>query len=248
MRAWAGERSRRRAYVDDLALLYAEYRRRLERLGRLDSELHAVHALDAIALDPELWGETPVFCYGFDDLEPLQLDAVETLAHSAGATVVISLPGEPGRVALAGRAGTLETLRPGADEVVELDAQPTYYEDPALHHLERALFEPSAPAPADGAVRLLEGGDERAEAELIALEIRKLLADGFTARDIAVVTRADGAMVEALADVLGAFSIPVTRARRDGLGASTIGGGLLALLRCVAAEGEPCLLYTSRCV
>ena len=239
MRAWAGERSRRRAYVDDLALLYAEYRRRLERLGRLDSELHAVHALDAIALDPELWGETPVFCYGFDDLEPLQLDVVETLAHRAGATVVISLPGEPGRVALAGRAGTLETLRPGADEVVELDAQPTYYEDPALHHLERALFEPSAPAPADGAVRLLEGGDERAEAELIALEIRKLLADGFTARDIAVVTRADGAMVEALADVLGAFSIPVTRARRDGLGASTIGGGLLALLRCVAAEGEP---------
>jgi ATP-dependent helicase/DNAse subunit B len=239
MRAWAGERSRRRAYLDDLALLYADYRRRLERLGRLDRELHAVRALDAIALAPERWGQTPVFCYGFDDLEPLQLDAVETLAHRAGATVFISLPGEPGRVALAGRAATLETLRPGADDVIELGAQPTYYEEPALHHLERALFELPAPARPDRAVRLLEGGDERAEAELIALEIQELLADGFTAGDIAVVTRADGAIVDELVDVLGAFSIPYTRARRDGLGASTVGGGLLALLRCAAAGGEP---------
>ncbi|HEX2702433.1 MAG TPA: PD-(D/E)XK nuclease family protein, partial [Solirubrobacteraceae bacterium] len=240
LRAWAGEGSRRRASVEDLALLYADYRRRLERLGRLDSELYAVHALDAIALAPERWGDTPVFCYGFDDLEPLQLAAVETLAHNAGATVVISLPGEPGRVALAGRAATLETLRPGADEVIELGAQPIYYEYPALHHLERSLFEPPAadPAPADDVVRLLEGGDERAEAELIALEIAELLADGFTAGEIAVVTRADGATVEVLAGALDAFSIPYARVRRDGLATSTVGGGLLALLRCAAAGGE----------
>ena len=45
------------------------------------------------------------FVYGFDDLEPLQLDAIETLAVRVGVPVALSLPGEPGRVALAGRAG-----------------------------------------------------------------------------------------------------------------------------------------------
>ena len=44
-----------------------------------------------------------------------------------------------------------------------------YYEDPTLHHLERSLFEDAAAArPPGSAVRLLEGGDERAEAELVA--------------------------------------------------------------------------------
>ena len=105
------------------------------------------------------------------------LDAIEALAHRVGAQVTLSLPGEPGRVALAGRAATLETLRPGAEEVLTQGPLDTYYEDSTLHHLERALFE-DAPArrPPGSAVRLLEGGDERAEAELVGAEIADLLA------------------------------------------------------------------------
>jgi ATP-dependent helicase/DNAse subunit B len=236
LRSWAASGSRRRAYADDLAALYTGYRRRLARLGRLDAELHALEALDALVLAPERWGTTAVFLYGFDDLEPLQLNVVETLAHKVGAPVVLSLPAEPGRVALAGRAGTLETLRPAADEVVELQAQATYYEQPQIHHLERFLFEPAPARIAAGdAVALLEGGDQRAEAELVAQEIAGLLAEGFRPGEIAIVTRRGGG--EPFADALSAFAIPYSRARRAVLGASAIGAGLGALLRC-ARGGE----------
>src|SRR6202011_3430489 len=137
------------------AALYRGYRQTLDRLGLLDPELLAARALDELGAYPGRWGRTPVFCYGFDDLEPLQLDAIETLAHRVGVPVTLSLPGEPGRVALAGRAGTLETLRPGAEEVIALPPQDAHYEDPVLHHLERSLFE-DAPQrlPPGAAVRL----------------------------------------------------------------------------------------------
>jgi RecB family exonuclease len=198
-----------------------------------------VRTLDAIALAPGRWGGTPVFCYGFDDLDALQINAIETLAHKTGTAVVVSLPGEPGRIALAGRAGTLEALRPAADEIVELAAQPAYYEEPVLHHLERSLFEPAPTrSPDSPAVRLLEGGDQRAEAELIAEEIAELVAGGFAPSDIAIVTRADDARADVLADALDAVGIAHSRARRERLGASAVGSGLLALLRCAAASGD----------
>jgi len=234
LRAWAGE-SRRRDYADELAALYAAYRRRLERLDRRDRELHDRDALDQIALRPDRWGATPVFCYGFDDLDPLQLDTIETLARRVGAPVTLSLPGEPGRVALAGRAATLETLRPLAHETLELPASAEYYESPALHHLERTLFEDGAAQAPAGAVCLLEGGDERAEAELVAHAISGLLADGFEPGDVAIVTR--GA-TDVLAEALTGAGVPVAVDRRDRLDSSVTGRALLALLRIAAGEGE----------
>jgi ATP-dependent helicase/DNAse subunit B len=238
VRAWAREGTSRRAYVDELAGLYRDYRRRLERLGRLDSELHALRALDELSLAPDRWGATAIFCYGFDDLDPLQLAVIETLAGKVGAAVMLSLPGEPGRLALAGRAATLETLRPGAEQVSELDAQPEYYEEAALFHLERSLFEPPAPGPPGRAVRLLEGGDERAEAELVAAEVAEMIGEGFSPGEIAIVTRSAGSTVELLAEVLDALAVPHMRARRDSLSASSVGRGLLALLRCASGSGE----------
>ena len=87
-----------------------------------------------------------MFFYGFDDLTPTQRDAVETLSRHGEADVVVALPYEPGRVAFAGRAATVEELRPLAD-VVHLPERSEHYAPsarPALHHLERSLFEPGA--------------------------------------------------------------------------------------------------------
>jgi ATP-dependent helicase/DNAse subunit B len=245
VRAWAREGTSRRGYVDELAGLYRDYRRRLERLGRLDSELHALRALDELSLAPDRWGGTPVFCYGFDDLDALQLAVIETLAGKVGAAVMLSLPGEPGRLALAGRAATLETLRPGAEHVSELDAQAEYYEEAALFHLERSLFEPPTPWSPGRAVRLLEGGDERAEAELVAAEVREMIDEGFSPGEIAIVTRSAGSTAELLAEVLDALAVPHMGARRDSLGASSVGRGLLALLRCASGSGEAADLVAS---
>ena len=92
-------------------------------------------------------GASPLFFYGFDDLNALQRDAIETLAGTVGVDVTVSLTYEPGRAALAARAEAVEALRPLAVSVNELPAVDEYYAPEtraALHHLERHLFEPAA--------------------------------------------------------------------------------------------------------
>ncbi len=100
-----------------LGRIYSDYSATLERLGRPDAELQAVRALDALRERPSRWGGRPVLFYGFDDLTPLQLDAIETLGRVVDAEVTVSLAYEPGRIAFAARAGVFQELLPLAEEV-----------------------------------------------------------------------------------------------------------------------------------
>jgi ATP-dependent helicase/DNAse subunit B len=240
LRAWAAAGGRA-AYADELAALYAAYRRRLERLGRPDREGHAWAALDALRADPAAWGGRPVFLYGFDDLTPIERDAVETLSRHAGADVCVALPYEPGRVAFAGRAGTVEELRPLAGEIVHLPERSEHYAPaarPALHHLERSLFEPAPDrVPPNGAVRLLEAGGERAEAELVGAAVLELMRQGIDAPEIAVLLRGDGATTALFAQVLAGYGIPVSHDRRVPLARTRLGAGVLAGARAALAGG-----------
>src|SRR4029079_13756900 len=147
----------------------------------------------AIGLGPQGWGDTPVLFYGFDDLTPLQLDAVETLARHAPVTLALTF--EPGRVAFAARAQAHNDLLPLADDVITLEARADHYAHPALHHLERNLFEAqlggqSPESRAGDAIRLLEAGGERAEAEQVAQQVAQLIREeGYAPDDIAIVWR-----------------------------------------------------------
>jgi ATP-dependent helicase/DNAse subunit B len=230
------------AGAEQLGRLYGEYRELLKRIGRTDPERRAARALDALRLEPALWGATPVLMYGFDDFGALQLDAIETLGTVVGARVTVSLTYEPGRTAFGGRAGTFETLRPLAAEHRRLDARAEYYAPgarAALHHLERSLFEPGAGREdAAGAVRLLEGGGERAELELIAGEVRALLDGGMSPTEIAVVHRTPSAVAELLGEVFAAQGIPYALERRIPFANTAIGGALIGALRSTTDAGE----------
>ncbi len=150
LRAWAAQDVRRASFTRDVGRIYGEYVRELDRLGRVDRELFAWRALDALRADPGRWSTpTPdgVFVYGFDDLTALERDAVETLARIPGVAVTVSLTYEPGRAALVARAESVEELRPLADTVLELPARDEHYAPGSreiLHRLERGLFEPAA--------------------------------------------------------------------------------------------------------
>jgi hypothetical protein len=221
----------------ELGRLYADYLHTMERLGREDREQRAVRALDALHRTPVLWGHTPVLFYGFDDFTPLQLDAIETLGRVVGAPVTVSLTYEPGRTAFAGRAATFAALVPLAAEHRRLAARADYYAPrarAALSHLERSLFEPDAARvdPA-GAVRLLEGGGERAELELVAREVRALLAEGMAPEEVAVVVRTSTLTAELLEEVFSAAEIPYSLRRRARFADTAIGRALIGLLRCV---------------
>jgi len=246
LRAWAEEDDGRRAYADEVCGLYAAYRRRLERLRRRDKPLYAAAALDAVRADPGLWGATPVLFYGFDDLSALQRDAIETLA-ATDVHVTLSLSYEAGRMAFSGRATTFEELRHGAVEHVELRARAEHYAPAsraALHHLERELFElppdtlfPLDPVKVGHAITLLQGGGERAELELVAAQIARLIGDGFAAHEIAVVLRDPAPVASLLLEVFGALGVPVAIERRVELGHTALGRGLVALLRCALLDG-----------
>jgi ATP-dependent helicase/DNAse subunit B len=243
LKAWASADGAGAAVgAEELGRLYGEYRRLLQRIGHTDAERRAAQALDAVRLEPALWGATPVLMYGFDDFGALQLDAIETLGSVVDARVTVSLTYEPGRTAFGGRAGTFETLRPLAVEHRHLQARAEYYAPgarAALHHLERSLFEPGAGREeAAGAVRLLEGGGERAELELVAGEVRALLDEGIRPEEIAVVHRTPSAVAELLGEVFVAHRVPYALERRVGFANTAIGGALVGALRSTTDTGE----------
>jgi ATP-dependent helicase/DNAse subunit B len=231
----------------EAAAIYDRYMRALERLDRVDPELFAWRALDALRARPGAWGATPVLLYGFDDLTPLERDAVETLARVVDAEVTVSLTYESGREAFAGRAAALVAeLGQLASDVTELPPDDTHYAPEAraaLHHLERHLFEPGAArVPAGDAVRLLVAGGERAEAELVGAELLRLLREeNVPAEGIAVVLRSPERGAALLEQVLGAYGIPYALQRRIRFAHTALGRGLLALARCTlhADEARP---------
>ena len=181
MSSWAAEDPRRRPYARDVAAIYSAYAAELERLGRVDPELYP-GGRSTRSAPPRAGGGESLFFYGFDDLHPLERDAIETLARVVGAEVTVSLTYEAGRSALTARAEAVEELRPLADRVQQLPASAVHY-DPdsrhALHHLERELFElePEWVDPGT-AIQLLEAGGELAEAELAAAEVLSLIRSG----------------------------------------------------------------------
>jgi ATP-dependent helicase/DNAse subunit B len=247
LRAWADGEPGRLRYADEVSGLYAGYRRALERLGRLDQTLFEAAALDALRSKPAAWGETPVFFYGFDDLQPLQRDAVETLARTV-AQITLSLSYEPGRMAFAGRATTFAELFTDDVEHVALKPRAEHYAAGSrgpLHHLERGLFELDEtqlfdPDPVDPgtAVTLLQGGGERAELELVAAEAARLIGEeGVAPEEIAVVLRKPGDHAALLTEIFGSFGVRLALQRQVAFGHTPLGRGLVGLARCALPGG-----------
>jgi ATP-dependent helicase/DNAse subunit B len=243
IRDWAGDDAGRGAYAEELGALVLAYRRAIERTGRRDRPQHVTAALDALRLAPERWGATPVLLYGFDDLSPLQRDVVDTLANAVGADVLLSLTFEPGRTAFAARA-TLhqDLLALGATEEIQ-PAVADYYAPASrgvLHHVERALYEldPERVDPA-GAVVALEGGGERAEIELVAAEVARLIReDGLAPEEIAVVHRGLDAVAPLVDQVFRAYDLPAAVRRRIAVGHTALGRGVVAMLRCALLDAS----------
>jgi RecB family exonuclease len=247
LRAWAAQDVRRAPFTRDLGRIYGDYVRELDRLGRVDRELFARRAVDALRADGAAaarWGRDAVFVYGFDELTALERDALEALAAIPGVAVTVSLTYEPGRAALVGRAEAVEELRPLAGEVIALPALDTYYAPASravLHALERGLFEPDAEPVGDpgSVITLLEAGGERAEAELVAAEVLALLRDGTPPEQIAVVHRSAARAAPLLARVFAGFGIPLAARRTVPFAYTPLGRAVLGAARCAWSQADP---------
>ena len=120
LRTWAGD-GPRRGYAEEVAALYRAYRSGLAAAELVDEELFGWGALAGRPAErggpAAAWGGTPLFVYGFDDFNGLQLEALELLAGRCGADVTISLPFARGRLAFKAVSGVhQELLSLGAEE------------------------------------------------------------------------------------------------------------------------------------
>ena len=237
LRTWAGHGPRRR-YADEVAALYRNYRDSLEAAGLVDPEQLWLEAIDALRAAPDRWRGTPLFVYGFDDFDQLQLRAIDTIANWCHADVTVSLPWEPGRAAFkAVSTAYQELLSLGAAEkhLQPLDDHYAPESRSALHHVERHLFEGDSRVDPGAAISFHSAGGQRAEVELVGHRVLELLRAGVEPGDVAVVLRDPGRYASLLEQVFGAYGIPFSIDRRVPLGHTALGRGLLALVRCATA-------------
>ena len=237
MRAWAGG-GPRRPYADDLVSIYSGYHEGLGAAGLLDAEALAWQSLDALRAEPGRWEGTPLFVYGFDDFDALQLDALDTIANHCHADVTVSLPWEPGRAAFKAVApihGELLSRQATERQLPPLDDHYAPESRAALHHVERNLFgEGGERVEAGEAISLHSAAGRRAEVELAGARVLELLRAGVEPGDVAVAFRRPEEYASLLEQVFGAYGIPFSIDRPVPLGHTGLGRGLLALVRCAA--------------
>ena len=228
----------------DLARLYDEYRRGLERLGLRDGNAVRRRAAELAASDLAAWDGAPVLAYGFEDLTGAEWALLEALAGRT--EVLVSLPYQPGRAAFAALERTAGDLAALASGRIEELAPQGWYEAPALAYLERALFQDRVPgqAPAlDGAVRFLEAAGTRAAFELAGEDVLALLRSGVSAEEIGVVVPSVEGWRAPLESAFTALGVPYALDGRVTLGRTGFGRALAGLLRFAWLSGGRRELY-----
>jgi ATP-dependent helicase/DNAse subunit B len=226
------------AYLGDIAALFAGYARVRDGLDTVDTHGIARDAIDLLSEGSEFW-RRPVFLYGLDDLTPNQLSLIRGLASSTEVTV--ALPYETEHTALQARnAPLLEALeRIGIDSVEETAPDPANTDSPLLFHLERG-FGASEPhrRPIDESLVFLRSAGERGEAEAIAVEVARLLADGCEPEQIAIVVRDPARRGPLIASILESYGIPTALEAEVAASTTSVGGALIALLEAVLGTGR----------
>jgi ATP-dependent helicase/DNAse subunit B len=229
----------------ELATLYAAYRAELDRLNLWDRDLLRRRAAERVANELDAWGGEPVFAYGFEDLTGAEWALLQALAGRTEVTV--SMPYEPGRPAFASLGRTMDDLAALADGRIE-ELPPGFAEvaEPALAHLERALFSerPPSDAPAiDGALRFFEAAGTRAVLELVGEELLSLIRGGTPPEEIGIVCPTLDRWQAPLETALGTLGVPYAFESYVRLDKTAYGQALLSVLRFAWLGGGRAELY-----
>jgi ATP-dependent helicase/DNAse subunit B len=228
----------------ELGGLYAGYRAELDRLDLWDRDLLRRHAAERVANELDAWTGEPVFAYGFEDLTGAEWALLEAL--SGRSEVTVSIPYEPGRAAFESLQRTMDDLTSLADgRIEELPPSFAAVAEPALAHLERALFAENAPPPPpiDGALRFFEGAGTRGALELVGEELLTLIRGGTRPEQIAIVCPSLERWQASLEAAFGTLGVPYAVESYARLDRTAYGQALLSLLRFTWRGGGRADLY-----
>ncbi|MGN6586332.1 MAG: PD-(D/E)XK nuclease family protein [Solirubrobacterales bacterium] len=218
------------AYLSDVAVLFGGYEEVRRRTGRADAHGIAREAIAQLRRDRSLWGERPVFLYGFDDLTENQFELLAALAELTEVTV--ALPYEEGSAALAARERLLAKLRGLAPTDERLtEASPLNTESLLLFHLTRSFGQPRPKrVEHDGSLTLLRSAGTRSEAEAIAAHVSRQIRDGAAADEIAIALRDPSRRGPEVAAALERNGIAAALEAEVPVASTSVGGALVALL------------------
>jgi ATP-dependent helicase/DNAse subunit B len=222
----------------ELVSLYHAYQARLDALGIRDRAGSHARAAGLLESRLDAWDGSPLFAYGFEDMSGVQLAALRALAGRG--PVMVSLPYQPGRPALAAVRPAVDALTDIPHELIELPAG-EHFHAPALLQLERHLFDQrqAEPAPAaDGAVVVLEACGVRGVADQVAFETLALLREGMAAEQVAVLAGNTADWRLALESAFAALGVPIDVDAPVLLGETAFGQALLGLLRFAWFDGD----------
>lgn len=194
----------------------------------------------------------PVAFYGFTSFTAGQRLLVERLAQQV--EVLVTFTYDPDREVNLSTPAEISWWRSRAKRVVEAAPERRAYHSPAIAYLEHAFMNPrqsEQPPPAasgehgvEQGVRFLLASGRRAEAELAAEQVGRLLRAGSTPADIAIVVRHVPSWSPLIARVFGSCGIPVTIDERPALGRTGLGHAFLKALRGVIIDdGDALLAY-----
>jgi ATP-dependent helicase/DNAse subunit B len=225
--------------LDELATIYQAYQKRLQEGNWADNEGLGWLAAETLRQNPQLARGWPlVLVDGFDSLNTIQLAILACLGERVG-ELTITMTGELGRDRPTAharfqhvRAQIASALLP---TVHVLDLPDGCSLDPAIRHLESALFEPGASPLATEAgspVELLETPDRAAEArEALRWCKARIVQDGMAPGQVALLARSLDAYRPFLLDIAREFGLPVRLTANMPLAESPLIQALLEMLR-----------------
>lgn len=200
-------------YDADLAAIYAAYRARLTRLNYVDEAGLLACTRDLLRTDTRLARSIALLVVdGFDQLTPLQLSLLQTLAAQVRYTL-ITLTGSPQpRTAHRRFTRTLAALQsafPGAQ--ISWLPDTSRLTAPALVHIEARLFElePAAPIDAGAAIRLINAPDRERELRAALRHVRHLLSKGIAAEQVALIYRSGESYLPLMREIADEYELPL---------------------------------------
>lgn len=240
-RADASQAAASDAYLGEILAIYAAFTEALAGSGVTDRPGLLIAARRALEANQASWGSRPVFLYSFDDMTRVQLDLVEALAELAPVTVSLT---HEDRRSLAARARLFNELAPRASgRVTHTEPDPAFTPSPLLFHFERHFGEDDAPAHlSDGSLRLLRSAGVRGECELIAEQVKLLLASGTEPARVAIATRDPDRQGPPLARALKDAGVPVALEASIPLARTAFGAALLSISDATHGDGEAAAL------
>jgi ATP-dependent helicase/nuclease subunit B len=225
----------------DMGRIAAEYQDALRRLGLTDLAAGAQEAVAAV----HGWRRPVAFC-GFTSFTHGQRALVQRLSEET--QVLVTLDHDRERDIGICAPGEVKWWIGQAAEILDVSPLTRAYASAAIAHLERHFLSGEAPsmapsAPGEGeSVRFLLSSGRRAEAEAVAEQISRLVAEGFDPGGIAVVVRQVRAWSRLLGDVFASCGLPYQTDERCRLGETGLGYAFLQAVRGVALDDADALL------